>query len=76
MSSTPSIEIDDTDSLSDESDGKEEEGNPKKKIHVDGEEVIYLLEGRWLHIEKFILTSLDRKQLNDHHINFAQCLLR
>ena len=82
VSSTPSIEIDDTGSSSDESDGEEEEGNPKKKIHVDGEEVINLLEGRWLQIEKFILTSLDRsllvegKRLNDHHINFAQCLLR
>ena len=26
----------------------EEEGNPKKKAHVDVEEVLDLLEGRWL----------------------------
>jgi len=82
VSSTPSIEIDDTGSSSDESDGEEEEGNPGKKVHVDGEEVINLLEGRWLQIEKFILTPSDRsllvegKRLNDHHINFAQCLLK
>ena len=82
VSSTPSIEIDDTGSSSDESDGEEEEGNPKKKVHVDGEEVINLLEGQWLQIEKFILTPSDRnilvqgKRLNDHHINFAQCLLK
>ena len=83
--STPTIEIDDTgSSSSDESGDEEEEGtsNPKMKAHVDGEQVLDLLEGQWLQIEKCILTPLDRsllvegKWLNNHHINFAQCLLR
>ena len=81
VSSTPTIEIDDTgSSSSDESD--KEEVHPKKRAHVDANEVVNLLEGQWLQIEKCILTSSDRmlliegKQLNDHHINFAQCLLR
>ena len=26
-------------------DGKEKEFNPKKKVHVDGEEVVNILEG-------------------------------
>ena len=81
VSSTPTIEIDDTgSSSSDESD--KEEVHPKKRAHVDANEVVNLLEGRWLQVEKCILTSSDRilliegKRLNDHHINFAQCLLR
>jgi len=81
LSSTPTIEIDDTgSSSSDEFD--EEEVNPKKRAHVDGKEVVSLLEGRWLQIEKCILTPSDRdlliegKRLNDHHVNFAQCLLK
>ena len=81
VSSTPTIEIDNTgSSSSDESD--KEEVHPKKRAHVDANEVVNLLEGWWLQIEKCILTSSDRmlliegKQLNDHHINFAQCLLR
>jgi len=57
LSSTPTIEIDDTgSSSSDKSD--EEEVNPKKS-YVDGKEVVNLLEGRWLQIEKCILTSSD-----------------
>ena len=63
--STPTIEIDDTgSSSSDESGDEEEEGvsNPKKKVHVDGEQVVDLLEGQWLQIEKCILTPLDRSQ--------------
>jgi len=52
LSSTPT---DDTgSSSSDESD--EEEVNPKKRAHVDGKEVVSLLEGLWLQIEKCILT--------------------
>ena len=83
--STSTIEIDDIgSSSSDESGNEEEEGtsNPKKKAHVDGEQVLDLLEGQRLQIEKCILTPLDQsllvegKWLNDHHINFAQCLLR
>jgi len=81
LSSTPTIEIDDTgSSSSDESD--EEEINPKKRAHVDGKEVVSLLEGRWLQIEKYILTPSDwdllieGKRLNDHHANFAPCLLK
>ena len=81
VSSTPTIEIDDTgSSSSDESD--KEEVHPKKRAHVDANEVVNLLEGQWLQVEKCILTSSDRmlliegKRLNDHHINFAQCLLR
>ena len=81
VSSTPTIEIDDTGSSSSEESDKEEV-HPKKRAHVDANEVVNLLEGRWLQIEKCILTSSDRmllieeKRLNDHHINFAQCLLR
>ena len=60
MSSTPSIEIDDTDSCSDESDGEEEEINPGKKVLFDGEEVINL---QWLQIEKCILTPSDQALL-------------
>ena len=81
LSSTPTIEIDDTgSSSSDESD--EEEVNPTKRAHVDGKEVVSLLEGQWLQIEKCLLTSSDQdlliegKRLNDHHVNFAQCLLK
>ena len=82
MSSSPTIKIDDTgSSSSDESD--KEEVHPSKRAHVaDANEVINILERRWLQIEKCILTSSDRmlliegKRLNDHHINFAQCLLR
>ena len=81
VSSTPTIEIDDTGSSSSNESNKEEV-HPKKRAHVDANEVVNLLEGRWLQIEKCILTSSDRmllierKWLNDHHINFAQCLLR
>ena len=82
VSSTPTIEIDDTgSSSSDESD--KEEVHPRKRAHVaDANEAVTILEGRWLQIEKCILTESDRmlliegKRLNDHHINFAQCLLR
>jgi len=45
--------------ISDDTDSEEEEGSPKKKANVDGKEVIDLLEGRWLQIEKFILTASD-----------------
>ena len=77
--STPTIKIDDTDSSSGEDE--EEEGNPRKKARVDGEELLNLMEDKWLQIEKCILTPSDQnllvqgKRLNDHHINFAQCLL-
>ena len=81
VSSTPIIEIDDAgSSSSDESD--KQEVHPKKRAHVYANEVVNLLEGQWLQIEKCILTSSDRmllieeKRLNDHHINFAQYLLR
>ena len=81
VSSTPTIEIDDTGSSnSDESD--KEEVHPKKRVHVDANEVLNLLEEQWLQVQKCILTSSHRmlliegKRLNDHHINFAQCLLR
>ena len=76
----PTIKTDDTDSSSGEDEEKED--NPRKKVHIDGEGFLDVLEGRWLQIEKCILTSPDRsllvegKRLNDHHINFAQCLLR
>ena len=45
--STPTIEIDDTDSSSSD-ESYEEEVNPKKRAHVDGKEVVNLLEGQWL----------------------------
>ena len=80
--STPTIKIDDTDSSSGENEELEEEGNLRKKAHIEGKELLDLLEGKWLQIEKCILTVSDKsllvegKRLNDHHINFAQCLLR
>ena len=56
VSSTPTIEIDDTcSSSSDESD--KEEVHPNKRAHVaDAIEVKNILEGRWLQnlIEKYI----------------------
>ena len=83
--STPTIEIDDTgSSSSDESGDQEEEGtsNPKKKAHVDGEQVLDFWKGGGYRYRSAFLPPLDQsllvsgKWLNDHHINFAQCLLR
>ena len=76
VSSTPIIEIDDTGSSSND-ESNEEEVYPKKRAHIDANEVVNLFEGWWLQVEKGILTSLDRmllieeKGLNDHHINFV-----
>ena len=73
----PTIKTDDTDLSNGEDEEKED--NPRKN---DGEGFLDVLEGKWLQIEKCILTPPDRsllvegKRLNDHHINFAQCLLR
>ena len=81
VSGTPTIEIDDTGSSSSDESNKEEV-HPKKKAHVDANEVVNLLEEQWLQVEKCILTSshwmllIEGKRFNDHHINFAQCLLR
>ena len=44
MSGTPTIEIDDTGSSSSDESDNEEEDNPKKKAHVDGEEILDLLD--------------------------------
>ena len=83
MLSTSTIEIDDTgSSSSDESD--KEEVHPRKRAHVaDANEVVTILEGRWLQIEKWILQhqtgcySLKESGLmTTIIINFAQCLLR
>lgn len=45
VSSTPSIEVDDTGLSRDDSDGEEKELNPKKKVYADGEEVVNISEG-------------------------------
>ena len=79
VSSTPTIEIDDTGSSNSDESNKEEV-YPKKRAHIDANKVVNLLEEQWLQVEKCILTSSDwmllieGKRLNDHHINFAKCL--
>ena len=61
--------------------------NPTQRKFIQTKELmlrmqINILEGQWLQIEKCFLPSSDwmllieGKRLNDHHINYAQCLLR
>jgi len=75
---TPTIETNNTgSSSSDKSDDEVEEGNPKKKAHVDS---LDPLEAHQLQREKCILTPsrwsllIQGKWLN-HYINCAWCLL-
>ena len=70
-----------TDDIESSSGGDEEkEDNLRKKVHIDGEGLLDVLEGKWLQIEKCIFTPPDRsflvegKRLNDHHINLEDSL--
>ena len=59
----PTIKTDDIDSSSGKDEEKED--NPRKKVHIDGEGLLDVLEGKWLQIEKCILTPSDKRQQGD-----------
>ena len=69
-------EIDDMPDISD--------GKPAKisRIDIDAKSIIDSIDDIWLQLDKNNLTMFDKTQLvegnrlNDHHINYAQCLLK
>jgi len=55
---------------------------PAKISKIDATSIIDCIDDVWLQIDKISLTMFDKAQLsegnrlNDHHINYAQCLLK